>query len=307
MGSSELARGAWTAGAVARRLGIPPSTLRTWHHRYGVGPVQDRSGRHRLYSEADVAELESIQRVAAAGMPVKAAVEIVRRDLAVAAAASGGERAVPPPPVRSAKEVQRTGERLDHASLVRAFDAALAREGALRAWERLCRPALVRTGQRVLEQGDCTDVQLVLARAILASLHRMNRPVPHSTRPLVLLACLEGEHHNLVLEVLAAALAERGVHAACLGAAVADVSLLEAVTRLRPRVLVVSAQRAATARLGPLRAAREHVELILAGGPGWADRRMPPQVLRVDDVHRALRLTQDHLAGTPGLATSVNG
>jgi hypothetical protein len=47
--------GVWTAGAVARRLQISTSTLRTWNHRYGVGPPQRRPGEHRRYSEADVA------------------------------------------------------------------------------------------------------------------------------------------------------------------------------------------------------------------------------------------------------------
>jgi transposase-like protein len=50
-----------TVSAAARRLGVAPSTLRTWDRRYGIGPSEHESGRHRRYAPADVARLELMQ------------------------------------------------------------------------------------------------------------------------------------------------------------------------------------------------------------------------------------------------------
>lgn len=50
-------QGSWTAGAVARLLGIPASTLRSWHRRYGIGPTGHHAGRHRRYTDTDIAAL----------------------------------------------------------------------------------------------------------------------------------------------------------------------------------------------------------------------------------------------------------
>ncbi len=47
-----------SVAAAARRLGIAPGTLRTWDRRYGIGPSEHTSGRHRRYSPDDVARLE---------------------------------------------------------------------------------------------------------------------------------------------------------------------------------------------------------------------------------------------------------
>lgn len=48
----------YTVRAVARRLGLPTATLRSWSQRYGIGPSGHSPGRHRLYSRADIAVVE---------------------------------------------------------------------------------------------------------------------------------------------------------------------------------------------------------------------------------------------------------
>src|SRR3954467_11332538 len=56
-------------GAVARRLGVPPPTLRTWNLRYGIGPSRRSPGGHRRYDDADLRRLEEMNRLIHAGMP----------------------------------------------------------------------------------------------------------------------------------------------------------------------------------------------------------------------------------------------
>ena len=58
-----------SAGAVARRLGVAVTTLRTWHQRYGLGPSLHEPGQHRRYTPQDVARLEFMQRLITTGVP----------------------------------------------------------------------------------------------------------------------------------------------------------------------------------------------------------------------------------------------
>jgi hypothetical protein len=53
----------FSVGAVARRLGVAPSTLRTWNRRYGIGARELSPGRHRRYTAEDIIRLEHMQRL----------------------------------------------------------------------------------------------------------------------------------------------------------------------------------------------------------------------------------------------------
>lgn len=68
-----------SVAAVARRLGIAPSTLRTWDRRYGIGPSGHTTGRHRRYGPADLALLELMQRALLRGAAPAEAAEYALR------------------------------------------------------------------------------------------------------------------------------------------------------------------------------------------------------------------------------------
>ncbi len=69
-----MADEALTAGAVARRLGVAVTTLRTWHQRYGLGPSQHVPGQHRRYTPEDMARLQVMRRLTGQGVaPAEAA------------------------------------------------------------------------------------------------------------------------------------------------------------------------------------------------------------------------------------------
>ena len=53
----------FSVGAVARRLGVAPSTLRTWNRRYGIGARELSPGRHRRYTAEDITRLEHMQKL----------------------------------------------------------------------------------------------------------------------------------------------------------------------------------------------------------------------------------------------------
>src|SRR5665647_210846 len=57
-----------TVAAVAGRLGVAPSTLRTWDRRYDLGPSERVAGAHRRYSDVDVARLLIMRRLTLEGV-----------------------------------------------------------------------------------------------------------------------------------------------------------------------------------------------------------------------------------------------
>src|SRR5215469_483711 len=65
---SETGRPVYSISAVARMLGIPVATIRTWEDRYGlVVPDRNASG-HRLYRRDQVEQLKFVRASIAAGM-----------------------------------------------------------------------------------------------------------------------------------------------------------------------------------------------------------------------------------------------
>ena len=66
---------ALTVAAVARRLGVAPSTLRTWDRRYGIGPSKHNVGTHRRYYSNDLIRLTAMARLIVAGVAPKDAAD----------------------------------------------------------------------------------------------------------------------------------------------------------------------------------------------------------------------------------------
>lgn len=79
-----------TTGAVARHLGVSPTTLRSWDQRYGIGPAAREGGRHRRWAPEDVAMLEEMCRLTASGVPPAEAARAARTARTAGSAGSAG-------------------------------------------------------------------------------------------------------------------------------------------------------------------------------------------------------------------------
>jgi DNA-binding transcriptional MerR regulator len=294
---SEPSPAVWPAGAVAARLGIAATTLRTWHRRYGLGP-HARSGTHRRYTEQDVAVLETMARLVAQGVVPAAAAEIAR-DGPVAPAPQPDPPS-PGLPERIAAQASRglvlAALRLDAQTVRHVLDAEFATHGLEQTWEELCVPALSALGRRVTPEGGCIDAVLLLSWTITASLHCTAGSSSSTARARrALLACPDGERHSLGLEILHAALTALHVPANMLGASVPTPVLTAAVERIRPAAVVVWAQMSRTARPGLLRKLTLLGGTTIAAGPGWENARLPPTVLHAtrlrDGIDCVMRAT----------------
>jgi DNA-binding transcriptional MerR regulator len=299
-----------TVAAVARRLGVAPSTLRTWDRRYGLGPSEHTAGAHRRYTPQDVARLEVMRRLTLDGSSPADAARLARAladaSAHVSPAATLGEpdsatvtsledaRSAPasvPEPV-AVRALLRAANALDAGTATRQVAASIERRGVVWTWDRLVAPALITIGTRWQSGQRGVEVEHLLSQCVvtaLASTVALPR-APLNSRP-VILAAADEEQHVLALHALSAALAERHLVSQLLGARVPPAALTEAVRRSGPAAVFVWSQLpetgdpAALSRLPGLRPA----PIVVAGGPGWG-HPLPPGVHRASDLVEAVAL-----------------
>ncbi|MFF4427996.1 MerR family transcriptional regulator [Streptomyces sp. NPDC001513] len=271
-----------TTGAVARHLGVSPTTLRSWDQRYGIGPAAREDGRHRRWTSGDIAMLEEMCRLTASGVPpaeAARAVSAVRggRPGAVAGQEPGagpvGRSGPPRPPgpadglvrpgavprgqdgpderdvLRESRGLARAAVRLDGPALDTLLGDLMAGHGLVTVWEEVMVPTLHAVGRKWQSSGDrYVEVEHLLSWHVSTALRRVPpAPARRTSAPPVLLACVPAEQHTLPLEALAAGLGERGLPARMFGAAVPAEALDAAVRRTGPAAVVLWSQARSTA------------------------------------------------------------
>ncbi|MFH8801930.1 MerR family transcriptional regulator [Streptomyces sp. NPDC017936] len=207
-----------TTGTLARRLGVAPTTLRSWDRRYGIGPAVRADGRHRRWRPGDVAVLEEMCRLTAAGVPPAEAARTARersathpepRPVVVPSVVvqpvverSGAERygavppgAVPPGagPSRAAgalplgrdvrqecRGLARAAVRLDAPAVEARLEEAVEQHGLTTAWQEVMVPALHAVGRKWESSGDrYVEVEHLLSWHVSTALRRATRlPAP---------------------------------------------------------------------------------------------------------------------------------
>lgn len=270
----------YTVGVVAQRLGVPTATLRSWSQRYGLGPHGHTRGRHRLYSESDIAQLTQMVGMVQAGASPASAAAVVKARLVVPEVLAGSAQLV------------ALAEQLDTAAMSEALDRSIAVHGVLRTWDDLCRPAFAELVDRQVS-GACIDAEHALSWVVSGSLRSVvqRSAAVHGNRGLrgaeIVLACTPGERHLLALDALAAALAEAGVAVRMLGSDVPLSALRDALGRLRPRTVVLWSQAQSTANIEAVEIGQSLAGQVCVGGQGWAAVGLPDGVQLLTGLEQA--------------------
>ncbi|MFJ8229826.1 MerR family transcriptional regulator [Streptomyces sp. NPDC094448] len=302
-GAAGRTGGGLTTGEVARRLGVAPTTIRSWDRRYGLGPAVRTGGRHRRWTPGDLALLERMCALTATGLPPAEAARLALggpepRPLPAGEGAARIPRpATPDRPAagagprpgslrRQCKGVARAALRLDAAALDRLLNTAIEEHGLVTAWTEVIVPTLQAVGRRWERYGQrYVAVEHFLSWHVSGALRRHTPPaVSDRAGATTVLACAPAENHTLPLEVLAAALAEQGLPVRMFGGGLPVDSLVSAVRRTGPAVVGLWAQSRTTAS----RPLAQHVSaiewgvrgarrrpVVLTLGPGWAGLTMP--------------------------------
>ncbi|MFD3824762.1 MerR family transcriptional regulator [Streptomyces sp. NPDC058625] len=298
--------GGLTTGEVARRLGVAPTTVRSWDRRYGLGPTAHTDGRHRRWTAEDLARLERMCALTATGLPpaeaARLALDEAGPDAAPrdpdAAPREGNAAPVPQPAARAGtglrlgdvrqecRGVARAALRLDAAALDDLLRAVIEEHGLVAAWTEVIMPTLQAAGRKwEISRERYVEVEHFLSWHVSGALRRHAPPVAADrSGATTVLACVPGENHTLPLEVLAAALAERGLPVRMFGGALPVESLVTVVRRTGPAAVGLWAQSRNTAS----RPLAQHVAamewgvrgarrkpLVLTLGPGWAGQAVP--------------------------------
>jgi len=219
-------------GELSRRVGVPVESLRAWERRYGLLAPSRTPGGFRLYGEDDVARVLAMRAHLNAGVSAAEAARLaLAEDVAVAAA---------PAPVAAASELVAALDRFDETGAQRAFDrllAALTLDVVLRD---VLVPYLHDLGER-WEYGQATVAQEHFASNLLRGrLMALARVWDRGGGPRALLACAEGELHDLPLLAFGLVLREHGWRISYLGADTPVASVVEAARTLAPDAVVVS-------------------------------------------------------------------
>ncbi|MGW7416328.1 MerR family transcriptional regulator [Streptomyces sp. NPDC054863] len=315
---TQAAAAGLTTGAVARRLGVAPTTLRSWDRRYGIGPAVRGDGRHRRWAAVDVALLERMCGLTARGVPPAEAARLARSHSGGTASEQLPPHAPPSPvpaprapdaevPTRTVRGLRNAAVRLDSPLLDRLLHTTVHEHGLVGAWHGAMAPALRAIGRTWASSGDSAGEKYVEAEHLLSwhisTALRRGAPAkdPGDDAQPVLLACAPGELHTLALEALAAALSERGLPVRMFGAAVPRSALSEAVRRTGPRAVVLWSQTRPTAdpsllvlvrsTVGGIRGARTR-PVVLAAGPGWARTAPAAGVCRPHSLAGALEMVE---------------
>ncbi len=170
----DVPQGGLTTGEVARRLGVAPTTVRTWDSRYGLGPDLHTGGRHRRWAPADVARLERMCALTATGVAPAEAARLARTEEPPGAAPARPARAAAPPrraPARTragsglslgdarqeCKGIARAALRLDATALERLLLDAMREHGLVAAWTEVIVPTLQAVGRKWESSGRGTS------------------------------------------------------------------------------------------------------------------------------------------------------
>ncbi|HYF64498.1 MAG TPA: MerR family transcriptional regulator [Herpetosiphonaceae bacterium] len=224
--------------AVVQRTGIPADTLRAWERRYGIPRPSRTRGRHRAYSERDVAQIGWLRRQTEDGLSISQAVALLTSGASQPAALNG-------PTIALENQVRPLVESLLSFDFPQA-DTLISLALDLHSIERVClelfQPALVLIGAG-WHDGSITIAQEHAATAFiharLAAL--MRQALTTSQRGLILLATAPGERHELGLMMVALFLMRRGWNIAFLGGDLPGAEVVATAIRLQPRLVGVSA------------------------------------------------------------------
>jgi methanogenic corrinoid protein MtbC1 len=252
-------------GELARRAGVSPETLRAWERRYGLLSPGRSPGGYRLYSEEDERRLRVMRGHVEDGLaPAEAA------RLTLAEAAPGPGPPTPPgvlPGARDALLGRLLG--FDETGAHEVIDRALADYSVAAVLDGLVLPCLREVGDR-WEAGAATVAQEHFASGVVRGrLLGLARGWDQGRGPRALLSCAPGEQHDIGLICFGLGLRANGWRITFLGQDTPIGTLGDAVRRLRPDRVVISASDPARVAdvAGDLTALADPGALWL-GGPG---------------------------------------
>jgi MerR family transcriptional regulator, light-induced transcriptional regulator len=234
-------------GVVADRTGLTPDVIRVWERRYGVVEPSRGSGGQRQYSDADVERLLLLKQAtqggrgigSVAGLGLEELAELVRSDQEARSSREDG--AVVEVPDLDLDEAIELAKRIDGERLEDLLRKSAAILGVPRFLEGAVAPLLRRVGDE-WHAGQMTVAQEHL---VTATVHRVVVSVlgtlpREGGAPILLVAGLAGERHEMGGLLVAAVAASEGWRVIYLGANLPALEIVGAAVQSGARAVALS-------------------------------------------------------------------
>ncbi len=285
----------FSIGSVARITELSEATLRVWERRYGFPRPARSAGRHRLYSQQAVIQLQWVKLRIDEGMQAHRAIDALQQTPRATAVATTLQMALPPPTKAQDVGLAALQQQLyatllayDGAGAARLIEEAASRYPMATVILEMIRPTLSSIGDAWhAGQTDVTTEHFAtnFLRHALVDIMRTS-PSAYQVSPVVL-ACAPGELHEGSLLILGALLRQSRWPVVYLGQTLplSDVPML--VQMVEPALIVFVAMSDETAlaladwpHWLPHQAANRSVHLPLIGYGGRAFTETPSLVGR---------------------------
>jgi DNA-binding transcriptional MerR regulator/methylmalonyl-CoA mutase cobalamin-binding subunit len=231
----------YSVTAASRISGVHPETLRAWERRYElIQPRRDARGR-RMYAAADIDRLRLLRRGTELGHPISRLAGLSQEELRCVCDAC-------PPAEDRTGDLHRLVTRLldavarfrgDECDQILGLAATLLDPEVL--VEKVVAPAMRAVGEHWHRGQMCTAQERLLsasARRTLGSLIATSRR--RATGPVVVLATLPGEHHDIGLMATALLAAAEGLDCIYLGPDIPVADLVAATQATGARGVALS-------------------------------------------------------------------
>jgi DNA-binding transcriptional MerR regulator len=281
-------------GELAKRTGVSPELLRAWEQRYGLLEPARTAGGFRLYSAADEARVQRMQRLVSGGLAAAQAAHLILSREPVPGTASASATILEDAAGNLVASLDRLDEQAANTALDRLF-AAYTVETVLRV---VLIPYLHRLGER-WETGEISVAQEHFASNLLRGrLLGLAQGWGQGQGPGAILACLPGEHHELGLLVFGVALRRRGWRITYLGTNSPIDAVADTARSLRPAVVVLLSINPDNFldHAQQIEQLANQVPVVIAG-PGAtvaAARQTQTRLLDQDPVSAAETIDRDH-------------
>jgi len=202
---------------VANLTGINPVTLRAWERRYNLITPQRTPKGHRLYTEADVELIRQVLELLDQGISISQVKPMLEQTPGQQKATSLAETGDVWKGYQ--QKMLHAVEQFDEHVLDSTYNDALSLYPVDVVNQRLVSPLLRIIGERWKERetGIAEEhfFSVYLRNKLGARIHHLNQ---RSRGPLVILACLPGEYHEIGLLLFALATVNFGYRVLILGA-----------------------------------------------------------------------------------------
>ena len=224
-------------GELAARSGVSDGTLRAWERRYGLLRPHRTPGGHRRYGHADLVRVLRMVRLQREGLSA---------GVAAARIVNGDEQDEEAVPSRSGPDLQRrrrrlhvAAERLDTAAVLDVLTDAQHQVPAAVLLDEVVVPLLHHLGEGWRRNARHVAREHATSAAIRTWLvSRLWRDADPAGVPTVV-ACPDGEYHDLGALMASLVLAETGWRPVVLGASTPWMSTSTVIEELRPPLVLV--------------------------------------------------------------------